>query len=72
MALMAYFNSDGIFLMQPGYSIPEGLMSLYQPDGGLLTPEKIIKVGVNMASRSGVSGSHRSGVSGSHRTSAPL
>ena len=28
----------------PGYSVPEGLMSLYQPDGGMLCPEKIIQV----------------------------
>ena len=24
--------------------MPEGLMSLYQPDGGMLCPEKIIQV----------------------------
>ena len=30
--------------MLSGYSVPEGLQALFQPDGGMLRPEKIIQV----------------------------
>ncbi|KAG1672718.1 hypothetical protein FOA52_005196 [Chlamydomonas sp. UWO 241] len=37
----------------PGYGVPDGMPALFQPDGGLLCPERIIQAHCHLAARHG-------------------